>query len=62
MPVEGMMRMTKSEHMELKRQASARNGRADSARRARVLLLLAESCTWAQIRAKLDCGDSYISR
>jgi transposase len=48
--------------MELQRQASARNGRADSARRVRLMLLLAEGCTWAEIRAKLDRGDSYINR
>ena len=62
MSVEDMMILTKSERMELQRQASARNGRADSARRARLLLLLADGYTWAEIRAKLDCGDSYISR
>lgn len=56
------MKLTKSEHVELQRQASARNGRADSARRARLMLLLAEGCTWAEIRTKLDCADSYISR
>jgi DNA-binding NarL/FixJ family response regulator len=33
-----------------------------SEREKEVLLLLAEGCTWAEIRAKLDCGDSYISR
>lgn len=26
------------------------------------MLLLADGHTWAEIRAKLDCGDSYISR
>jgi len=26
------------------------------------MLLLAEGCTWAEIRQRLDCGDSYISR
>ena len=56
------MKLTKSEHMELQRQASARNGRADTSRRARLVLLLAEGCTWAEIRTKLDCADSYISR
>src|SRR5512144_3431854 len=56
------MKLTKSERMELHRQASTRNGRADSARHARLILLLAEGLTWAQIRAKLDCSDSYISR
>src|SRR5216684_2050493 len=62
MPAEGMMKLTKSERVELNRQANARNGRADSARHARLILLLAEGLTWAEIRSKLDCGDSYISR
>ncbi len=56
------MKMTKNERIELLRQASARNGRADSARHARLILLLADGLTWAEIRAKLDCVDSYISR
>lgn len=62
MPTEGMMILTKSERMELQRQARARNGRADSARHARLILHLAEGLTWAEIRAKLDCSDSYIAR
>jgi transposase len=56
------MELTKSERMELQRQASARNGRADSARRARLVLLLAAGCTWAEIRTRLDCPDTYINR
>ena len=56
------MKLTRRERMELQRQASARNGRADSARHARLVLLLAENLTWAEIREKLDCSDSYISR
>ena len=56
------MELTKSEHTELQRQASARNGRADRARHARLILLLADGLTWAEIRAKLDCTDSYINR
>src|SRR5436309_5736648 len=62
MPVEGVMKLTKSERMELQRQAGARNGRADSARHARLILLLSEGGTWTEIRAKLDCSDSYIDR
>jgi transposase len=57
-----MMKLTKSEAAELERQANSRGERADSARRARLVLLLAEGATWAEIRAKLDCSDSYISR
>ena len=56
------MKLTKSESAELQRQVSARNGRADSARHARLILLLADGLTWAEIRAKLDCNDSFIAR
>ena len=56
------MKLTKSEQTELQRQASVRSGRADCARRARLVLLLAEGCTWSEIRSKLDCADSYINR
>lgn len=56
------MKLSTNERMELQRQASSRTGRADAARRARLVLLLAEGCTWAEIREKLGCPDSYISR
>ena len=56
------MKLTDIEIVELQRQANARNGRADSARHARLILLLAQRLTWAEIRAKLDCSDSYIDR
>src|SRR5262245_15104395 len=56
------MNLTEAEVMELQRRASARTGRADSARHARLILLLADGLTWAEIRAKLDCSDSYIDR
>lgn len=56
------MKLTKSERMELQRQAGARSARADVARHARLILLLAEGVTWAKVRAKLDCSDSYIDR
>src|ERR1700726_3297994 len=62
MPMEGVMRLTKSERMELQRQAGARNGRGDGARHARLILSVADGLTWAEIRAKLDCSDSYIDR
>jgi hypothetical protein len=55
------MKLTSSELME-QRHAKARNGRADSARHARLILPLAEGFTRAAIRAKLDCSDSYINR
>src|SRR6202795_4785274 len=60
--MEGAMILTPRERRALQRQAGARNGRADQARQARLILLRSEGLTWAQIRAKLDCGDSYIDR
>ena len=56
------MKLTKSEMTELQRQASARTGRADAARRARLILLLADGLTWSEVRGKLDCSDSFIDR
>ena len=56
------MNLTESGVMELQRRASARTERADSARHARLILLLADGLTWAEIRDKLDCSDSYIDR
>jgi len=62
MSKDGMMILTQNERMELQQQASARNGRADIARRARLILLLSDGYTWADIRVKLDCSDSFIDR
>ena len=56
------MTLTKHERMARQRHARASNGRADSARHARLILLLADGLTWATIRAKLDGTDRYISR
>jgi transposase len=51
-----------AERMELSRRASSRAGRADDARRARLILLLAGGQTWAEIRDKLGCNDAFIDR
>ena len=56
------MTLTKCERMALERQTATRTGRADAARRARLILLLADGETWATIRTKLDCNDSFIAR
>ena len=50
------------ERVELNRRASSRAGRADDARRARLILLLDSGDTWAKIREKLDCNDAFIDR
>ena len=62
MATEDMMTLTKRERAELERPVGTRTGRADAARRARLLLLLADGHTWAEIRGKLDCHDSFIAR
>ena len=56
------MTLTKSERLELQKQAASMSTRADTARHARLILLLGDGLTWAEIRAKLNCGDSYIAR
>ena len=56
------MKLTETEAVELQQRANARTGRADSARHARLILLLADGLTWAEIRSKLDCSDSFIDR
>jgi transposase len=54
--------LSDAERMELNRRASSRAGRADNARRARLILLLESGDTWAKIREKLDCNDAFIDR
>src|SRR5246127_5372651 len=53
---------TEAERMELNQRAASRNGRADDGRRARLILLLEDGCTWKAIRDKLDCNDAFIDR
>jgi transposase len=50
------------EREELTQRANSQSGRADEARRARLILLLDAGQTWATIRDKLDCTDSFIDR
>ena len=54
--------LTKVERTELGRRVASRKGRADEARRARCILLVAAGATWAEIRSQLGCPDSYINR
>jgi transposase len=50
------------EQAELNQRASSQAGRADEARRARLILLLEAGFTWAEIRDKLACNDAFIDR
>jgi transposase len=54
--------LSRMELQELTNRAASQAGRADEARRARLILLLDSGHTWAQIREKLDCPDSFIDR
>src|ERR1700690_1082109 len=54
--------LTDSERVELSQRATSRSGRADDARRGRLILLLEAGHTWAVIRDKLDCNDAFIDR
>jgi transposase len=54
--------LTKAEREDLTQRISSQSGRADDARRARLILLLDAGQTWAAIREKLDCPDSFIDR
>src|SRR6202049_4096470 len=52
--------LTKTERMELTRQAASRSGRAEDARRARLVLLLAAGHTWDDICDRLPCSRGLI--
>jgi transposase len=54
--------LSKVERVELSQRATTQAGRADDARRARLILLLEAGETWAQIRDKLACNDAFIDR
>ncbi len=56
------MTLTPAERRELERRVASRKGRADEARRARCILLLAAGATWVEIRAQLACSDPFIAR
>lgn len=54
--------MTPSERTELESRVRSRAGRSDDARRARVLLLLADGSTYSEICATVGCNSGYIAR
>lgn len=54
--------LSEMEKSQLTQRATSQAGRADDARRARLILLLDAGHTWAAIRDKLDCTDSFIHR
>jgi len=56
------IKLSEVERVELKERAMSQAGRADDARRARLILLLEAGDTWSQIREKLSCNDDFIDR
>src|SRR6202162_4499433 len=52
--------LTKSERMALTKLATSRTGRAEDARRARLVLLLAEGHTWDDICDRMPCSRGFI--
>src|SRR5258708_30006970 len=50
-----------SEFKELRRRAMSRTGRAEDARRARLILLLAEGHTWDAVSERIDCSRGFVA-
>jgi transposase len=56
------IKLTKMERSELNSRVTSQAGRADEARRARLILLLEGGHTWADLRDRLACNDDFIAR
>jgi transposase len=56
------IRLAPHERRELQGRVRARTGRAEDARRARMLLMLAAGHSYTEIQTALDCPATYISR
>jgi transposase len=59
---EETMILSNADRNELHKRASGRKTRAEDARRARCILLLADGLTWREIRERLNCTDAFIAR
>src|SRR3989304_7538997 len=55
------IRWASSERMELARRAHSRTDRAEDARRARLILLLAEGHTWDEVSERIDCSRGFVA-
>lgn len=53
--------LTKAERMELERRVVSRTGRAEDARRARAILLLAEGHTWDEACDRVPCSRGFLA-
>jgi transposase len=55
------IKLTNSERMELTRRANSRTDRAEDARRARLILLLAEGHTWDEVSERIECSRGFVA-
>jgi len=55
------IRLSNVERMELERRAASRTGRAEYARRARLILLLAEGHTWDEACERVPCSRGFVA-
>ncbi len=55
------IRLTDAERMELTQRARSRTDRAENARRARLILLLAEGHTWDEVSERIDCSRGFVA-
>src|ERR1700686_2796825 len=53
--------LTNSDFMELTGGANSRTDRAEDARRARLILLLAEGHTWDEVSERIDCSRGFVA-
>src|SRR5271157_1299775 len=53
--------LTNAEFKELTRRANSRADRAEDARRARLILLLAEGHTWDEVSKRIDCSRGFVA-
>lgn len=53
--------LTQAERAELNRRATGRSIRAEDARRARVILLLADGDTWDEVCQRLECSRGFVN-
>jgi transposase len=56
------IRLSVAERTELESRARSRAGRADDARIARVLLQLADGCTYREVSERVGCSQPFISK
>jgi transposase len=60
-PISTPLKLSRDERVELEALARSHRGRADEARRARIILLLADGCSYSTISERVDCTAQTIA-